>query len=396
MTEYEITPRFLVVTAGERPTGSGYSTDSVLFDTADGRFYVFNGTTWISRTLGKSVLTSLATGDILVLNSSGEWVNLAKGTNNRFFGVDATGNMAYNFVANGNIAAHTSTQITITAKAQLNSQIAYKDVNDWLTDAMVGAHTSTKITITDKTHLNTNIAYKDELAWLTEAMMGSTVLSQIKGPVLGRKKGGYYGTSSTFGDGILGGIITGVGTSTGTTMDSTYGTYYRYTTGGVSGNAAGHKGITTLSMRKFNPIIGLMLRPSIVTNNRVYAGLISSSTDPASGSEDPLSNLSGIMVVQRSTDTTYQVCSNDGTNATSIFANTGVTVSATVPITILFRADDANSKWQWSVDLGVNWTDVATRFPGQTTALFYMNEIQTAEGNPHVHHVFATHILSDH
>lgn len=83
------------------------------------------------------VLTSPADQDILVRNSSGNWVNLAKGTNNRMLSISAGGLVAWNFIGNANITAHTSTQITITSKAQLNSQIVYKDENDWLTNSHV-------------------------------------------------------------------------------------------------------------------------------------------------------------------------------------------------------------------------------------------------------------------
>ncbi|MDN5845392.1 MAG: hypothetical protein L0H53_03865 [Candidatus Nitrosocosmicus sp.] len=49
MTRYNINPRFVIVTAGERPT-SGYPTGSLLWDTDS--LYTFNGTSW-DKILGK-------------------------------------------------------------------------------------------------------------------------------------------------------------------------------------------------------------------------------------------------------------------------------------------------------------------------------------------------------
>lgn len=95
-----------------------------------------NKTGSILDDLGDVTITSGAAYDILYRNSGNTaWVNLPKGTNNRFLGIDGSGALAYNFVSNANIIAHTSTQISITNKAQLNSAILYND-----TDNLLGAH----------------------------------------------------------------------------------------------------------------------------------------------------------------------------------------------------------------------------------------------------------------
>ena len=87
-------------------------------------------------------------------------------------------------IGDADIVPHLSTKIQIANKAQLNALIAYKDESGWLTDAMVSAtaaiqyiklnltnsirdtdvnpHTSTKITITAKAQLNSAIAYNDQ------------------------------------------------------------------------------------------------------------------------------------------------------------------------------------------------------------------------------------------
>lgn len=84
MTIYEINPRFIIVTNGERPT-SGYPTNSILYDTTTKIFYQWNGTTWDS--IGNNITSlddipgvDLTTdppdnNDVLTYSSSGtKWV----------------------------------------------------------------------------------------------------------------------------------------------------------------------------------------------------------------------------------------------------------------------------------------------------------------------------------
>ena len=83
------------------------------------------------------------------------------------------------------VAAHTSTKISITEKTHLNTNLTYKDENEWLSDAMVAPHTTTKIATTSKTLLNSQIAYKDETGWLTTAMISGLIAkSQLPSSIL--------------------------------------------------------------------------------------------------------------------------------------------------------------------------------------------------------------------
>jgi hypothetical protein len=88
-------------------------------------------------------------------------------------------------IADVQIAAHTSTKISITDKTHLNTNLTYKDENEWLSDAMVAPHTTTKIATTSKTLLNSQIAYKDEIGWLTTAMISGLIAkSQLPTSIL--------------------------------------------------------------------------------------------------------------------------------------------------------------------------------------------------------------------
>ena len=85
-----------------------------------------------------------------------DWKNIANG----YAGLDGTGKISVAQVptiVDANIATHTSTRISITNKAQLNNQIAYRDVTLWLTDAMIAA-----AGITTRSKLPAPIAYKDQ------------------------------------------------------------------------------------------------------------------------------------------------------------------------------------------------------------------------------------------
>jgi hypothetical protein len=318
-----------------------------------------NKTGSVLSDIANVILTTPAEYDILYRNASNQWVNLPKGTNNRFLGINGSGQLQYNFVANANVLAHTSTQITITNKAQLNSQIGYKDETGWLTGAMMAA---------------------------------PNVFQLIKLPTFGMKKGGYTGTSTSTGWGIMGGL-TAIGTFAALDIDTTYGSYAPRNTGNVAGNNAGFSYANALTMRKFNPILAVLVRTSHVSLNRMYIGWKSTAASPTPLTDDPLSGLSGVMFLQRSGDTTWRVISNDGTGSTVV--DTGATISNTIPSNLQIRAIDASSKWQWSTDGGDTWTDVTGTFPAQTTKLFYVGESQTNEGVIHRLDTFAIEVASD-
>lgn len=61
-----------------------------------------------------------------------------------------------------NIDIPSSALQTISDKTKLHAQIGYKDETNWVTDAIVSTHISTKISITAKGQLNSSIAYEDE------------------------------------------------------------------------------------------------------------------------------------------------------------------------------------------------------------------------------------------
>ena len=91
-------------------------------------------------------------------------------------------------IVDANIASHTSTKISITAKAQLNSSIAYKDESNWLTDAMTTTYTNTKISTLSKSLLNSSIVYGDQNNSLTNHYLDITQISTPSDPSSGTRR----------------------------------------------------------------------------------------------------------------------------------------------------------------------------------------------------------------
>jgi hypothetical protein len=216
-------------------------------------------------------------------------------------------------------------------------------------------------------------------------------ISGMIGPVRGRKMGRYDGSNSTNQCAGIFSALTTMGTLTGVQTSTANGNSCRYTSGAVAGNAAGHKFATAYTTRAWNPYLGVRFKLGTATNNRVFIGW-NNGVDPAASTEDPLSGVNGVMLVQRSTDTTFQISANNGT--TSTFTSTGVTVDNTSVFTIEFRADAANNKFQWSLN-GSTWADIAGVIPASTSYLAYTAHIQTAEAVAHTIDIFATETVSD-
>jgi hypothetical protein len=216
-----------------------------------------------------------------------------------------------------------------------------------------------------------------------------------RGPITGKDTGIFNGTASSGFSGMLNGAIARVGTAVGPSVDSTYGGYYANKTAATTGTEAGYHNINSaLFIRKFNPFVAITIRPSIATNQRIYCGLTSTSAHiPASGTEDLLAGISGVALLQRSTDTQYQICSNNGA-ANSTIVSTGVNVSTTTPVTIFIKGDETNTRWRWSIDEGATWNNI-TDGPAQTTNVGFIIKVQTAENVEHHIQLFGVEVVSD-
>lgn len=215
------------------------------------------------------------------------------------------------------------------------------------------------------------------------------------GPVTGKKKGIYSGVSATGGEGLLNGL-TLVGTAVGNDIDYTNntGSYFTFRTAASLNANAGHKQTAFIASRELNSIFGTKILPISTSNNRIFSGLKATTGDLPASSDDPLAALNGIGIMKRSTDTTWQIISN-GWNANSQYINTTVPISNVNPTSIMIRALETSAKWQYSIDLGVNWIDIIGNIPVSDTRQCYINEIQSVDGSAQDLRIYATEIVSD-
>jgi hypothetical protein len=252
-------------------------------------------------------------------------------------------------------------------------------------------HADTKPT----TYANNTLAYELDTGNIYRSTSGvwSMVDNPSMGPILRKRWGAFYGTSSTGGAGTLNSTFTTTGSLGGALLDSTNGEYYTYTSGAVSGNVAALKCATAFIARAFNPVLWVKFYVSHVTNTRTYIGLKPSSTDPASGVEDPIATANGIMLVQRSTDTNWQIATNN-TGANSNFTSTGVAAAANTVYTLQIVGDDANSRFLWSLN-GSTLSPITTQVPSSTSGLTVYVGIQTAEAVAHSIRIYSIEIVTD-
>lgn len=188
-----------------------------------------------------------------------------------------------------------------------------------------------------------------------------------------RYAGHSFGQSQ--GDGVLGGLSTALLT---TTVDTTlFRKRQRSATGATSGTIAGYRQNTaTWVARSLNPKMYVEFRCNATANFRLYLGFQSNITQ-ATG-DDPLNALSGFYFGNRSTDTAWQLMSNDGTGATAFTAVTGtVTTFDTNLHKLWIVADNANTRFGVSID-GQAYQYVSSDIPAATTAMAGHMEIQNS------------------
>lgn len=350
-----------------------------LLDSGGDHEYNFNvGNLAADRTITYPVLTG---NDVPVFEAHSQTL-----TNKT---INASNNTVTN-IGDSAIAAHTTTKITTTNKSLLNTAILYNDV-----DNNLGAHYLNFTEMAEPSSPSANNArlYMDStyehFNHITSA--GRVIdLDAPIGPIRGTKKiGSFHGTSTATGMGIFGTFST-AGTP-GVGFDSTNGVYNGLTTGAVNGNTANMRYANPYTQRSFNPYLGIRFQVMTATNNRVHIGFKQTPfTAPADDTDDPLSGIAGIMLVQRAADTIFQIATNNGTTTT--FTSTGVTVDTSVH-TVEFRAV-GDTKFQWAMD-GGTWTDITATIPSSTTAIGCYVGVQTDETAAHVLRVYAIETQSD-
>lgn len=284
----------------------------------------------------------------------------------------ANGNTLSN-VGDANIAAHTTTKITTTAKGQLNTAIVYDDQNNNLGDhyldigdIAVPANPAAGIrrlfnnTTTGELSVRTSAGATVSL----EASGASTYDHyDTQGTIY--RFGEYFGFTST-ASGLLN-SLTSSGTGNGTIApDATEGHFYRYTTTAVAGGTGGIRVNIACVIRQFNPKLKWKQRISATANVRAYSGFTSSTASFPGNNDDPLNGASGVLVGKRVADTNWFVCYNDGAGA-SVFADTGVAVGTGV-VSFEIIADNAVPNFKVYVN-GTLTNTLTADIPGATTSI---------------------------
>jgi len=368
------------------------------------------------------------------------------------FPIVGTGGVSDNSITDAKIAAQTSTKITITNKAQLNSQIAYKDATAWLTDAMVSAtaaiaksklnlagtigaaeitngsiadleisataaiaysklnlansilnadvnaaaaiaksklaalniidsdvatHTSTKISITNRAQLNSGIVYNDN-TYQAPNLQGS--------PISGHQFGGLVPNADDPGEGLLKNMVL-VRTTPDAISTATFDTLaswgLQFTTAGVNHPAGFYKD-TAVTYANRNPrirVLPLLVSPNV--SDRFYIGWTGYGTAPLPESNTPLASTDvGILLGFRGVDTTWKVFSSAGTGTAMTVKDTFVDRSNSAGVLRDFELKSVSGSNKWTINpihtgyAGDTATpnvpqDVTTNIPATSSKLYF-------------------------
>ncbi len=194
------------------------------------------------------------------------------------------------------------------------------------------------------------------------------------------KKYGVFPFHSTgTGDGILNSLSfsTGLAVLLDNTLNRKYETA---TTSTTNGNNAGFVGTASFASRDMNPRMYIEFKLGATSGGqRLFLGFQSNTTN-AGGSDDPLNALEGFYFGFISTDTVYQIMSNDSSGATVFTAVTAVTTIDTTMHKLWLWGDATNNKFGISIDNNA-WQYVTSNIPAATTALVPHVEIETT-GTP--------------
>jgi hypothetical protein len=189
-------------------------------------------------------------------------------------------------------------------------------------------------------------------------------------PSHGRKWGMYQGASTGGGTGLFAGGMSTLGSAIGAGFDTTDGTYGKWNTGGNTGNNGGVYYANAFTMRNWNPYAKFKFKFSQSTNNRAFVGLTSApSNGMGGGTDEPLTNLSGIGILQRAADTQFQNVSNISANASSTIAASATPVNVGTTLhTLEIHGRSATN--DFTLQLDNNPVEIITAtIPAATTAL---------------------------
>jgi len=226
-----------------------------------------------------------------------------------------------------------------------------------------------------------------------------TQFPQIVPTLANKKYGAYVGLGTTQSTGILGAngtaIAVGTGASGGISRVSGAGLGWRHTTGATINSIGGARFNSNLfTQRDFNPWAQIRMRINQTANTRCFWGFTSSNAAPTSGA-DQLNALSGVMFGYDSgVDGNWHIYQNNGTGASDSTTIANVAAAGTGIHTFALRADEANTKFQYSYDGGA-WADINTDIPASSTGMGLIFQIENLTGSAMTMDVYYMEIIQD-
>jgi hypothetical protein len=282
-----------------------------------------------------------------------------------------------------------TTPVIATIKPDASNSLNLPITTDTLV-ALTNAQTLLNKTIDFASNTLTDVASTNTAQTITNKTM-TTVTNSFPGLMYepGKERyGGWIGggSASYFGFGLGSGAVVTLPAAEGTPdhgVDAN-GKFLIKSTATTT-PAAGHQTGFRMSSagqltRQAKARIKAKFKLNSTTAMRLWVGLQQTSTT-FSGGDDPLNNTNGVLIGLRSTDTIYQVGTNNGTNqATQFTAVTGDPTKDTTTVrTVEIRAKSDDSGWEYSFDENPTYTSVATVTPGSTQIQFPVIVLETSE-----------------
>lgn len=192
-------------------------------------------------------------------------------------------------------------------------------------------------------------------------------------------KHGYYDChSSTVGDGLFSSNITSVivGTATNAaTIDAT-GFYRTYDTAGTINSIGGTRSTSNWGIRALNIYFKTALYLNSVSNVRIFAGLINSSSNPASSS-DPLNAVAGVgLWFDDGVSANWKRMHNDSSGASVVDDTSLVAATSTLYPLEIYAVNDSIFRFAFNNTV----TDISSNIPASTTTLSFWIYIENTTG----------------
>lgn len=186
--------------------------------------------------------------------------------------------------------------------------------------------------------------------------------------------------TTTCGQGLLGAVTAATNGTASSGVATTQGPRISYITNAVANNRAGWLGVS-IGWRALYPRIRFRfaLQQTNSANNRLYIGLVDTTTQPVSGTaigDTWMDTRNGVALGYRTTDAGWMIISNNG-SATATYTSAGLPAIDTNIHTFELWADDANARFLWTFDNG-SVNILSTTVPGSTTLLVPQFLLETA------------------